>query len=154
MDSNQERGRLDGPPPNMEPQVTQGNDERSRSAAGTGSQPAGQGTAGFDFNHPTVIALLYLAAFFLGITAIVGIVLAYVWRGEPAAEWEESHYQYLINTFWIGFIGSIISVVLMIALIGFILLPAVLVLVVVRSVLSLVNAQKRQPMPNPATWLA
>ena len=28
------------------------------------------------------------------------------------------------------------------------------VLVVVRCVLSLINAQKREPMPNPGTWLA
>ena len=42
----------------------------------------------------------------------------------------------------------------MIVLIGFIALIAVAVLVVVRSVLSLVNAQRQQPMPNPETWLA
>lgn len=43
---------------------------------------------------------------------------------------------------------------LTIVLIGFMILPAVVVLVVVRCVLSLVNAQKRQPMPNPCSWMA
>lgn len=115
--------------------------------------PAAQ-SAGFDFNHPTVVSLLYISSFVLGVTVIVGVVLAYVWKGEPHAEWENSHYDYLIRTFWIGLIGSVISFILMIVLIGFLTWIAVAVLVVVRSVLSLINAQKQMPMPNPETWLA
>lgn len=104
---------------------------------------------GFEFNHPTIISLLYLASMVVGVTAIVGVVLAYVWKGDTHEAWETSHYQYLIRTFWIGVIGSVISVVLMIVAIGFLLLLAVGVLVLVRCILALVNAQKRQPMPNP-----
>jgi uncharacterized membrane protein len=110
--------------------------------------------SGFDFNHPTIISLLYLSSMVLGVTWIVGVVLAYVWKGETHESWETSHYDYLIRTFWIGLIGAIVSVMLMIVLVGFLLLVAVGVLVVVRCVLSLVNAQKRMPMPNPETWLA
>jgi len=115
--------------------------------------PASTG-AGFDFNRPTIIALLYLLSGLTGITGIVGIVLAFVWKGEPHAEWEESHYQYLINTFWLGLAGSVIGFLLLIVLIGALVLLAVAVLVVVRCVLSLIKAQKQQPMPNPGTWLA
>lgn len=111
-------------------------------------------TAGFQFNNPTIINLLYLASFITGITGIVGVVLAYVWRGEPKAAWEVSHYEYLIRTFWIFLIGTIVGVILTIVLIGIPLLVAVSVLVVVRSVLSLLKAQKQLPMPNPGTWVA
>ena len=111
-------------------------------------------SSSFDFNHPTIISVLYLSSFVLGVTVIIGVVLAYVWKGEPHGEWETSHYDYLIRTFWIGLIGSVISFILMIVLIGFLLWIAVAVLVVVRSVLSLINAQKQMPMPNPETWLA
>jgi uncharacterized membrane protein len=111
-------------------------------------------SVGFDLNRPTIVSLLYLSSFLLGVTVIVGVVLAYVWKGEPQADWEVSHYAYLIRTFWIGFIGSVISFVLMIILIGFLLWIAVAVLVIVRCVLSLINAQKQEPMPNPETWLA
>lgn len=111
-------------------------------------------TGSFEFNRPTIIGLLYVSSFVLGVTVIIGVVLAYVWRGEPHEAWEDTHYQYLIRTFWIGLIGSGICMILMLALIGFVLLPALAVLVIVRCVLSLVNAQKRQPMPNPETWLA
>jgi uncharacterized membrane protein len=117
-----------------------------------GSPPVAAG--GFDFNQPTIISLLYLASAFLGgLTAIVGVVLAFMWKGQPKAEWEVSHYQYLINTFWIGLIGSVVGVVLLMVLIGIFVLIGVGVLVLVRSVMSLINAQKHAPMPNPDTWL-
>jgi uncharacterized membrane protein len=109
---------------------------------------------GFDFNHPTIISLLYLASAITGLTGIVGVILAFVWRGEPHEAWEDSHFQYLINTFWIALVGTILGIVLSVVLIGFLILAGVFVLFVVRSVLSLLKAQKREPMPNPGTWLA
>ena len=111
-------------------------------------------SGGFDMNRPTIISLLYLSSFILGVTALIGVILAFVWKGEPHEDWEETHYQYLINTFWIGLVGSVVGVVLTIVLVGFFILLAVMALVVVRSVLSLINAQKRQAMPNPSTLLA
>ena len=115
--------------------------------------PPATTSGGFDFNQPTIISLCYLASFITGITGIVGVVLAFVWKNEPKADWEASHYQYLINTFWIGLIGSIVGFVLLIVLIGFFVLLGVAALVGVRSVLSLINAQKHAPMPNPGSWL-
>ncbi len=109
--------------------------------------------SGFDLNKPTIIAILYLTAFLVGITGIVGVVLAFVWKGESRGGWEESHYTYLINTFLIGLIGSIISFFLVFVLIGLLTWPLVGILVAVRSVLSIVGAQKQQPMPNPTSLL-
>ena len=114
--------------------------------------PVPQSGGGFDLNRPTIISLLYLASFVVGFTGLVGVVLGYVWKGDAQQEpWEASHYQYLINTFWIGLAGSVIGFILMIVLIGFLILLAVAALVVVRTVLSLINAQKKQPMPNPGS---
>ncbi|MCB2084478.1 MAG: hypothetical protein KDD90_10550 [Sphingomonadaceae bacterium] len=106
-------------------------------------------SGGFDANHPTIISLCYLGSFITGITGIVGIVLAYVWR-DDAEEWERSHYTYLIRTFWIGLLASVL---LTITLIGIMLLFLPAIWVGVRSVMSLVKAQKREPMPDPETWL-
>jgi uncharacterized membrane protein len=118
------------------------------------SKPSNPGPAsGFEFNNPTIISLLYLASWITGgLTGIVGVVLAFVWRGEPRAEWEISHYQYHINSFWIALVGTVAGLLLMIVLVGFLLMFAVAILVIVRSVLSLVNAQKHLPMPNPGSW--
>jgi uncharacterized membrane protein len=116
--------------------------------------PTSPGSTSFDLNRPTIIALLYLVSPLLMVTGVVGVVLAYVWRNEPHQDWEASHYTYLITTFWLFFIGTCISIVLMLALIGFLLIGAVGILALVRSVLALVNAQKQTAMPNPTTWLA
>lgn len=109
--------------------------------------PAG----GFDLNHPTIISLLYLGSFVVGVTGLVGIVLAYVWRNDDPAGWEQSHYTYLIRTFWLGLLGSVIGVVLSVVLIGIPIVIAVAVWVIIRSVVSLLKAQKHEPMPNPET---
>jgi len=148
MTQGRDRGRLDRPPETLaDPEVKPSPEPAEASEAPRPME-------GFAFNQPTIVSLLYLSSFILGITSIIGVVLAYVWRGESKASWEDSHFQYLINTFWIGLVGGIISVLLMFVLIGFLLLPAVVVLLVVRCVLSLINAQKQQPMPNPSTLLA
>lgn len=122
-------------------------------SAGPGASPRPTSSS-FEFNQPTIISFLYLSGFLFGITWLVGVILAYVWKDDAKAEWERSHYVYHVRTFWIGFLGSVVSFFLMIILIGFLLWAAVAVLVVVRSVLSLIQAQKQEPMPNPETWLA
>lgn len=109
----------------------------------------------FEMNHPTIIALLHLGGFLTGgLGNLVAVILAFVWKGEPHEAWEDSHYQYLINTFWIGLVGSCVSFILLFVLIGVLTWLAVAALVIVRAVLSLIKAQKREPMPNPGTLLA
>lgn len=108
---------------------------------------------GFDFNQPTIISLLYLASFVVGITGLVGIVLAHVWQGEAKQPWEASHFQYLIRTFWFGLVGFIVSGILTVVLIGFLMMVAVAVWVGIRSVMSLIKAQKQEPMPDPQTLM-
>lgn len=57
-----------------------------------------------------------------GIVGIVAIILAYVKRGEATGTWLESHYRWLIRTFWFsllwGAIGAVIFVLLLIIVIG------------------------------------
>ena len=108
---------------------------------------------GFDLNRPTIVSLLYLGGIVTGFSALIGIVLAHVWSGEEDEAWMASHYTYLIRTFWLGLVGTLISLVLMIVLVGFLTIFAVGIWTLVRSVMSLMKAQKRQPMPDPETFL-
>lgn len=108
---------------------------------------------GFDLNNPTIISLLFLGSFVTGLTGLVGIVLAYIWRDDQEA-WAASHFTYLIRTFWIGLLASIVSAILVFVLIGIPMMFAVAVWFGVRSVMSIVKAQKREPMPDPETlWI-
>ena len=110
-------------------------------------------SSGFDFNQPTIVSLCFIASFFTGITGLVGIVLAHVWQGDNQESWADSHFSYLIRTFWFGFLGMIIAGVLSIVLIGFPMMPVIAVWVGVRSILSLIKAQRQEPMPDPKTLL-
>lgn len=112
-----------------------------------------QGAAGFDFNGPTIVALCYLGSFLTGISGLVGVVLAYVWKGESRAAWEMTHYEFQLRTFWLGLAASILGVILMIVGIGLLILLAVWVWVAVRSVISLLKAQKGEAMPDPKSLL-
>lgn len=111
---------------------------------------------GFEFNRPTIVSLLYLLSAVVGITILVGIILAYIWEGEPNEAWEESHWRWLIRTFWIGLLYGVIAGALTIGtfgLGGFVFIPLVVVWFAVRAIRSLLAAQKRAPMENVETWL-
>ncbi len=159
MSNEGDRGNLEGPPQSMAPHPAspgRASQQESAQAASPSSPPQSgqvQSSASFDMNQPTIIAILYIVSPLFWITGIVGVILAFVWRDQPKGEWEASHYQYLINTFWIAMVGFVVSFVLMLVLIGFILIFVVMAWAIVRSVMSLINAQKQQPMPNPGTLL-
>ncbi len=119
---------------------------------GFGTQPARQSNAdSVDGNRPVIVAALYLASFITGVTGLVGVVLAHIWSGDNKGTWVESHYTYLIRTFWFSFLASIVAALLSMVLIGFLLFPVIIVWFGVRSVLSLIKATKQEPMPNPET---
>lgn len=114
-------------------------------------------TQGFQLNHPTIISLLYLASFLTGITAIIGVVLGYLWKDENKGSWAESHLQYLVRTFWIGLLYGLAIGVSMILIVTIPLVPvayaALAVWFVVRSLKALLSAQKQQPIADPTSWI-
>ncbi|MBX7491911.1 hypothetical protein K3163_01665 [Qipengyuania sp. 1NDW9] len=112
-----------------------------------------QPSQGFDANRPTIVSILYLASFVTGITGLIGIVLAHVWQGENDEEWMASHYSYLIRTFWYAFLAGIVATLLSIVFIGLLMFPIIAIWFGVRSVMSLMKAQRREPMPDPQTLL-
>ncbi len=96
---------------------------------------------------------LYLAGLISGITAVIGLILAYVKRGELAGTAYESHMTYAIRTFWISLLGVIIGTILVLLLIGYLLLPVVGIWSLYRMVRGLVLALDGRPIPNPTGWL-
>ncbi len=58
-----------------------------------------------------IIYALYLASFITGVTVLIGVALAYAFRGDNP-EWVESHYNFQITGFWIFLVGSLIVAVL------------------------------------------
>ncbi|OZG75005.1 hypothetical protein BTA51_00975 [Hahella sp. CCB-MM4] len=98
------------------------------------------------------IYILYLVSIIFGLTSIVGLVMAYIYKGD-APEWLQTHYRYQIRTFWIGFLYGIIGVVLSFIIIGYLVLLFVLVWLIVRCVKGIKALDQKQPVSDPASWM-
>lgn len=104
-------------------------------------------------DNAKIIYILYLVSLLVALTALIGLVMAYINRGQSRGTWAETHYTYQIRTFWIGLLYAFISVLLMFVLIGFLVIIAVLIWWIVRCVKGLQWASAGEPVPNPQSWL-
>ncbi len=115
-------------------------------------QPPSPG-AGFSFNRPTIVSLLYLVGLITALPTILAVILAYVWRNEPMEPWEESHYRYHIRSFWIGLLYATLGLMLILVGIGFLILALIPLWLGIRSIIALAAAQRREPVRNAASWI-
>ena len=88
----------------------------SDNAPQSSDSPSGYVEPGKD--NVQLIYILYLVGFVIGITVLIGVIMAYINRGQ-ASNWARSHYTYLIRTFWIGLLYGIASFLLAFIIIGF-----------------------------------
>lgn len=100
-----------------------------------------------------LLYLLYLASFVFGVTGIIGLILAYVFKSDSVGTWQESHYRYLIRTFWIGMLYAIISVALTLVFIGMLTGLLTVLWFIIRCAKGLKYAAKDHPMPDVTTWV-
>ncbi|MFB9867124.1 DUF4870 family protein [Vreelandella sulfidaeris] len=105
-----------------------------------------------DTTMAMVIYALYLASFFLGFTSLIGVIIAYVYKGKGPT-WLDEHYRYQIRTFWIGLVYGILFSLLTFVLIGFPLLLALAVWLIIRCVKGFKGLQEKRAPSNVDTWL-
>ena len=99
-----------------------------------------------------VVYFLYLASIIFGITGLIGLIMAYINKGD-APEWVQTHYRYQIRTFWIGLLIAVIGAATAAFFIGFLILLAWLVWFIIRCVKGLKQLGQNEPVPDPGTWL-
>ncbi|BBI60264.1 DUF4870 family protein [Vreelandella sulfidaeris] len=105
-----------------------------------------------DTTMAMVIYALYLASFFLGFTSLIGVIIAYVYKGKGPA-WLDEHYRYQIRTFWIGLLYGVVFSILTLVVIGFPLLLALAVWLIIRCVKGFKGLQEKRAPSNVDTWL-
>lgn len=66
--------------------------------------------------------ILFLASYLLGITGIIGIIICYIKKGEAQGTFLDSHFKWMIKTFWISLGVSIIGFATWIFIIGMFIL--------------------------------
>lgn len=99
-----------------------------------------------------IVYALYLASLVVGVTSLVGVVIAYVYQRD-APEGLRTHFRLQIRTFWIGLLYGVVGALLSLLGIGIVLLVFVAVWLIVRCVKGLRYLDRREPYPNESTWL-
>lgn len=86
-----------------------------------------------------MVYALQAASFFVGITAIVAIVVNYVKLDDVRGTWLESHFRWQIRTFWYGLLWGVIGTITFILIIGWFILAADAIWVIYRIVKGWLN---------------
>jgi uncharacterized membrane protein len=98
-----------------------------------------------------LIYILYLVGLVMGITALVGLVMAYIYRDDAPA-WLRTHYRFQIRTFWIGLIYLVVGILTTPIVIGFFVLVFWLIWLVVRCVKGIKLVDEGRAQTDVETW--
>ena len=93
-----------------------------------------------------VIYALYAVSLFIGVTAIVAIVLNYIKREDAQGTWLESHFTWQIRTFWWGLLWVIVCAITWIILIGWIVWGVACIWFIYRIAKGWLNLNDNKPM--------
>ena len=94
----------------------------------------------------TIIYALYAASFFVGITAIVAIVMNYVKKDDVAGTFLESHFRWQIRTFWFALLWCFVGAITFLIVVGWFVLIANAIWVIYRIVKGWLNLNDNKPM--------
>ncbi|HUH87087.1 MAG TPA: hypothetical protein VL003_03440 [Pusillimonas sp.] len=110
----------------MNNQITPAGESSSNREAGAAGKPDSIKTVA------TVVYALQAAAFFVGITAIVAVIIAHVKIGDSRGTWLESHFRWQIRTFWYSLLWCVVGLILMTIVVGYFVLVGLLVWTIYR----------------------
>jgi len=99
-----------------------------------------------------IIYILYFVAYFVGITALVGVIMAHVQKGSGDTMLD-THYDFQIRTFWIGLLYAVVGFVLMFILIGFLVWAWAFIWSLIRNIKGILALNENRPIANPTSWM-
>lgn len=104
-------------------------------------------------NHGLVLAvyILYLIGFLTGITALIGLIIAYLQR-DRTDQISRSHFQFQITTFWIGLLYLIVGAITAHFAIGALIIVWWFVWTIIRCIKGLLALNEGRPIAQPNSW--
>ena len=93
-----------------------------------------------------VVYALQAAAYFTGLTALVGVIVNYVKLDDVRGTWLESHFRWQIRTFWFALLWFVLGALSWIVFIGMIVVGATAIWVIYRIVKGWLNLYEDRPM--------
>jgi uncharacterized membrane protein len=118
----------------------------------TNAGPSAPGQQVSNTTLALIVYILYFLAYFTGITALIGVIIAHVQVGS-ADPMLATHYRFQIRTFWIGLLYVIVGVVLSWVLIGFLVLLWYFIWSLIRNVKGVLALNEQRPIANPGSWM-
>lgn len=94
-----------------------------------------------------VVYALYALSWVTGITALVAIIINYVKRDDARGTLYESHFTWQIRTFWWSLAWTLLGVLTMFILVGFLVMGVAAVWSIYRLVRGWLNWNDHKPMP-------
>ncbi len=102
-------------------------------------------------NYALAVYLLYGAGFFVGLTFLIGVILAYVAR-DGAPPWLATHFTFQIRTFWLSIFWGVLGLVSAWLLVGLAFLAWAFILTLGRTIRGFVRLNEDRPIDNPRSW--
>ena len=99
-----------------------------------------------------VIYFLYIIGTIIGLTSVIGVIMAYVNR-EETDDWLQTHYRFQIRTFWIGVLYLFIGSLTFQFIFGIFILIFWFFWIVIRCAKGLKQLENQQPVKNVESWL-
>ena len=99
-----------------------------------------------------LIYVLYLLSLIFGVTSLVGLIMAYINKGD-APEWVQSHYRFQIRTFWIGLLLGVIGFFTAAFVVGILILVFLFVWWIARCVKGMKYISEGSAHPDPTSWM-
>jgi uncharacterized membrane protein len=97
------------------------------------------------------VYILYLVGFLTGITALVGVIIAYLQR-DKTDQIGRSHFQFQITTFWVGLLYLIVGAITAHFAIGALIIIWWFVWTIIRCVKGLLALNEGKPIAAPNSW--
>lgn len=83
---------------------------------------------------------------------LIGLIVAYVKRADASGTLWQSHFSFIIRTFWLGLIGLVIGGATTFILIGYAIIALVGVWSFIRMLVGLLRALGDQPILHPKSY--
>jgi len=97
-------------------------------------------------NYVFIAYVTYAVGLLILFTPVVGVIMAYVKREEAQGSIYASHIDYLIKTFWVSLVGTVLGTFTTLILIGWLILLVTAIWFIYRVVIGLIKLNEDKPV--------
>ncbi|HHK6135082.1 DnaJ domain-containing protein [Neisseria sp. P0015.S010] len=97
-------------------------------------------------NYVFIAYVTYAVGLLILFTPVVGVIMAYVKRDEAQGTIYASHIDYLIKTFWVSLVGTVLGSFTILILIGWLILLVTAIWFIYRVVVGLIKLNEDKPV--------